>query len=212
MITSLIFKYSSYIIEIFFPPYCYVCKKENKSLCDECLHTFTRAVDTPAPYITSIYSFKGSYIKKIIHAIKYFHRKDLIAPFAKILSDEIRKGKDYYTYTLVPIPMPPLRKYIRGYNHTEELSKQITKEISLHTINTILTRSSSGSKKRQVRAKSRRERLHNQRNAFTVSSPVNGMNIILIDDVTTTGATLHEARKLLLKHGASRVIAYTIAH
>jgi competence protein ComFC len=212
MINNIFSKCSAFIIGILFPSYCYVCKKENIQLCDHCLQHFTRAIDTPSPCITSIYSFKDPHIKKIIHAIKYFHRKDLIVPFAKIISSKIQKEKDYTSYTLIPIPMPVFRKYVRGYNHTEALAQHISKEISLTLHTKILRRSHLVSKKRQVLAKSRKERLRNQHNAFTVTSSVQGMNIILLDDVSTTGATLLEARKILLEKGASRVIAYTIAH
>ena len=212
MINNIFSKCSLFVIEILFPPYCYVCKKENTQLCDHCMQHFTKVIDTPSPCITSMYSFKDPHIKKIIHAIKYFHRKDLITPFAKILSEEIQKEKEYNSYILLPIPMPLLRKYARGYNHTEALAQQIHKEISLVVYTGTLLRNPLVSKKRQVRAKSRKERIRNQYNAFIVNESVKGMNIILIDDVTTTGATLLEARRTLLKYGASHVIAYTIAH
>ena len=212
MIKNIFTKCYSFIIEIFFPSYCYVCKEENVSLCMHCLGRFTKAIDSPAPYITSIYSFKDPHIKKIIHAIKYFHRKDLVKPLAKILSIEIQKEKDYTSYTIIPIPMPTFRKYIRGYNHTEELAKQIHKEILITVSTKTLLRNPLVSKKRQVKAKSRNERIRNQNNAFVVNEPMKGMSVILIDDVTTTGATLREARRILLEHGALRVIAYTVAH
>lgn len=212
MINTIFLRCSAFIIGILFPPYCYVCKKESTQLCNHCLQHFTRTIDTPSPCITSIYSFKDPHIKKIIHAIKYFHRKDLIVPFAKIMSSEIQKEKDYTSYILLPIPMPTFRKYIRGYNHTETLAQQVQREISLPLSTTTLLRNPLMSKKRQVRTKSRKERMQNQNNAFIVNQLVKGMNIILIDDVVTTGATLLEARKVLLEHGALRVVAYTIAH
>jgi predicted amidophosphoribosyltransferase len=59
---------------------------------------------------------------------------------------------------------------------------------------------------------SRKERIDNQKNAFSINSSVENKIIILIDDVTTTGSTLHEARTLLLKKGAHEVHALTIAH
>ena len=59
---------------------------------------------------------------------------------------------------------------------------------------------------------SRAERLKNQHNAFVVQTSVQGLSVILVDDVTTTGATLLEARKVLLEAGATSVQAYTVAH
>lgn len=61
---------------------------------------------------------------------------------------------------------------------------------------------------------SRVERLHAQRDTFFVQTTqdLSNITIILIDDVTTTGATLHEARHTLIQAGAHNVIAYTLAH
>lgn len=198
-----------FLSSILFPSYCYVCSKEGNSFCNSCLKKIKRAVDSPSPYIVSIYSFKDPIIKKAIHAIKYFHRKDLISPLSQELADEILK-KEFTSYVLVPVPMPNLRKYIRGYNHSEAIARAVAKQTNLPIKNDLLRRTSSN--KRQVITSSRSERLRNQKNTFTVTRALPGMNIILIDDVTTTGATLLEARKVLLQAGASSVRAFTVAH
>ena len=156
-----------------------------------------------------MYSFKDKRTKKIVHAIKYFHRKDLIEPLVSHCVKIIRQDT---SYVLIPIPMPALRKYTRGYNHTEALAEALGKKLSLRVQKNILLRNSDTSKKRQVQTRSRGERLRNQHNAFRVATSVSGMNIILVDDVTTTGATLLEARKVLLQSGASSVEAFTVAH
>ena len=198
------------ITSLFFPSYCYLCHKEGEPLCNECLSKRIRAYDTPSSCITPIYSFKDPAIKKIIHAIKYFHRKDLIEPLASIIAKEIAEQKTNTPYTLIPIPMPTLRKYIRGYNHTEEIARSISIRTKIPVRYDTLKRTSNH--KRQVKTKSRSERLKNQHNTFSVHTSIDGMHCILIDDVTTTGATLLEARKKLLAHGARTVKAYTIAH
>ncbi|MCF7843734.1 hypothetical protein K9M47_02450 [Candidatus Gracilibacteria bacterium] len=106
--------------------------------------------------------------------------------------------------------MPRIRKYIRGYNQAELISLSLSKQCSLPTISNTLIRTSSP--KRQVTTKTRGERLKNQHNSFKVIKDVTGLNIVLVDDVTTTGATLSEARSVLLKAGARSVKAVTIAH
>lgn len=199
----------SLLLATFFPPYCYICKTNGFSLCSSCLNSFQKAVDTPYPYIRSVYSFKDPSIKKIIHAIKYFHRKDLLRPLAILMASEITIHKDE-TYVLIPIPMPRLRTYLRGYNHAEALAQEISTITSLPVMTDILKRAVP--KKRQVTARSRKERLKNQHNAFRCDFMIPGMNIILIDDVTTTGATLRGARNTLLKEGAAHVEAFTVAH
>jgi ComF family protein len=210
MIKKIITDLSSLLYSFLFPAYCYLCKKEGVSLCESCTKTLPRAVDTPFPYITSIYSFKDRRIKKMIHAIKYFHRKDLIAPLVRTIAEELRE-QTYGEPIIIPIPMPRLRKYIRGHNHTEAIAKEISLQTSIPTENTILL-TKNVSKKRQVLTRSRKERLHNKEGAFLIRKNIAGKTIILIDDVTTTGSTLFEARKVALKGGASLVVAYTIAH
>jgi ComF family protein len=205
-------------------------------LCISCLKNTRKALDTPAIYIISIYSFKDLIIKKSIHAIKYFHRKDLIDPLTQELANELgnittseqirtkndrgaksdeeirsQQAKDLTkNWVLVPIPMPRLRKYIRGYNQAELIANSLSKKCSIKVRNDLLIRLKSP--KRQVKTKTRSERLLNQHNSFKVIDNVKGMNIILVDDVTTTGATISEARNTLLKAGASNVKAVTIAH
>ncbi len=210
------------VLDTLFPSYCYLCKKEGESLCDMCLSSIKKPIDTPYPYIISLYSFKDYRIKRIIHAIKYFHRKDLLMPLARVLADTLSQDAtaSQNVYVILPMPMPTIRRYMRGYNHAEALTHELVEY--LHTMQsqkpslryfvdiTILTRASS--KKRQVLTTSKRERLLNQRNAFMVHGNISGKSIILLDDVTTTGATLSEARRILLLHGAKSVQAYTIAH
>jgi competence protein ComFC len=210
MIQSRIKKFILFFSSVLFPSYCCVCGKEGSPLCEVCLLKRTQALNTPAPWILSIYSFKDPVIKKAIHGIKYFHRKDLITPLTGVITKEILENPLQTERVLIPIPMPKIRTYIRGYNHAEAIAKKIGEQTGLAVRNDILVRHFS--KKRQVTTRSRRERIQNQRNAFMVIQDVAGMNIILIDDVTTTGATLLEARKLLLKHGAAHVEAFTIAH
>lgn len=217
----------SKILYYFFPSRCYVCKKEGKTICDNCINKFPKNIDVQAFYIKSIFSFKYQEIKNIIHAIKYYHRKDLIKPLAwemaKSLQNEIYKKQelnefgsatDYKlkanSWTLVPIPMPTMRKYMRGYNQAELLAKEISEIISIPINNNLIIRVKNP--KRQVKTKNKSERLKNQHNSFKIINDVSNLDIILVDDVTTTGATIDEARNILIKNGANKVIAITVAH
>lgn len=205
---------SEKIISFLFPKSCYVCKKENSSFCKECLSSCKKTIETPFLYSFALYSFKDIHIKKAIHAIKYFHRKDLILPFGETLSilllDLEKEGKINKDCILIPIPMPKLRKYIRGYNQAEELAKIISKKTFYPISTNILHRKSSP--KRQVLTTARQERLKNQKGSFYVEGNIVNKNIILVDDVITTGGTIQEARNFLIKAGAKNVYSITIAH
>lgn len=208
-ISSVYFK----ILEILFPPRCYTCRKEAEVVCTDCLKRFSRAVDSPAHYIQSTFSFKDKEIKRIIHAVKYYNKKELVIPLARTAALELKNSSNHSLDTdwhLVPIPMPTIRKYMRGYNHAEIIAKEISKITSFPVSTNILVRARSP--KRQVTTATRSERLNNQRKSFKVCGDVKDMNIILVDDVSTTGATLDEARRVLLQYGAKNVQAVTLAH
>lgn len=200
-------KIFSKIISIIFPSRCYSCHKDGVSLCNSCLKNTKKVLNTPHPYITSIYSFKDPVIKKSIHAIKYFHRLDLIDPLTTELAKEIGVTDGWI---LVPIPMPRIRKYMRGYNQAELMANSLSKKCTLLVKTDLIVRLKSP--RRQVKTKTKSERMANQHNSFKVINNVKDMNIILVDDVTTTGATISEARNTLLKAGARSVKAITIAH
>jgi ComF family protein len=113
-------------------------------------------------------------------------------------------------WVVVPIPAHPLRRISRGYNQSELLASAISKESGIPVKMDILRKTKYT--ERQVTAKTKAERLNRQRNSFKVTGSLPYTNIILIDDVTTTGTTLLEARSCLIKNGASKVLAITVAH
>src|SRR5512133_696738 len=115
MITPLLHSIAS----ILFPPRCVGCAKKEETLCFSCLKRARKTLGVPHPYIISLFSFKEEMIRHAIHAIKYYHRRDLIAPMIWAVVPEVRKIPNLDAYTLVPIPMPALRKLSRGYNQAE---------------------------------------------------------------------------------------------
>lgn len=200
-------------ITILFPPACFICKKENVTLCTTCTATMARAFTFPYTYSYSYFSFKDTSVKQCIHAIKYYHRPDLIEPLVKQSVYELEVlTKRHHNALLVPIPTTRFRTLMRGYNQAERIAKAYGKILNIPVTSHVLIRTKRN--KRQVLTRSKSERLQNQMNTFIVNANSNlpERTIILIDDVTTTGATLHEARRVLLASGAKDVFAYTLAH
>ncbi len=196
-------------VRILFPPQCFGCGKKDEALCKRCLTLARKSLHTPAPFITSCYDFKDPLIKRAIHAIKYKHRKELLYPLtlhAATLHASLFKET---TYSIVPVPMTRLRKLVRGYNHAEEIAFILGKIYSLPVLPNLLQRTKST--RRQASSPTKELRRINQKGSFS-AQPIQGATILLIDDVTTTGATLEEARLTLLQAGAQRVNAFTLAH
>jgi ComF family protein len=215
MISKIISQTFSNCLKLLFPYHCYLCKIETKdtSLCKKCISSFTKAIDTPLPFITSIYSFKDERIKKSIHAVKYFHRKDLIRDFTEngIVNKNIESIEAADNPILIPVPTTLFRKLKRGYCHTEyialTLGERLDYPISLTTLKRRhFTRAQVGTK--------RSDRINAQKGSFLIKDMrcIKNKTVILVDDVTTTGATLLEAKRVLLLSGAKNVLAITLAH
>jgi competence protein ComFC len=198
------------LLQFFFPSQCLGCGKNKSAVCARCLKLARKSLGVPAPHVISIFDFKDPLIKQAIHAMKYHHRKDLFSPLSIPLSEELRKITSIETYVLIPIPMPSIRKLFRGYNQAEEIARELSYALQIEIRTDILLRSKNPT--RQVKARTRKERLDNQTDSFLLAGKIEGMNVLLVDDVTTTGATLEEARKVLLKGRARQVLAATLAH
>lgn len=118
---------------------------------------------------------------------------------------------------LVPIPMPRLRKWTRGGNHAEYIATTISTKTHIPFHTHLLIRKKTTHQQARFRTRSEREK--GITGAFGVDtkmlleSPIpKDTKIILVDDVTTTGATLLEAKKVLEKAGFTSISAITIAH
>lgn len=203
----------NFLTDILFPKSCFVCKKPKNIICKNCLTNFSRAVDSTSAYTYSHFSYKDENIKKIIHYIKYFHQKDLIRPLVEESLNDFKKLIDIERkYLLIPIPSTRLRKMIRGYNQAEIISKTYSELLNIPYQTNILYRNKNT--KQQAKSKNKTERINNQKGSFQIKNfeSLKDKTIILCDDVTTTGATLEEARNVLLKNGFKNIVAITLAH
>jgi len=112
---------------------------------------------------------------------------------------------------LIPIPLSKQRKLERGFNQAEVIAAAVSRSTTIRTdaaslvrkVHTPIHRVGMDEKARDLSV----------RNAFAVVRPklISGKNIILVDDVLTSGATVSHCTKLLKKHGAQRVTVFTLA-
>ena len=149
--------------------------------------------------------------------------------YGKIIEElsELSVMKNFQNPVLIPIPLSLKRYRERGYNQAELICEELVKLDSNSNLRygvDVKTKRNFYLEKNvlikiketehQVNIKDRRDRLKNLSDSFSVKNPeiIKGKNIILIDDVLTTGATLTEAKKILKSFGAKKVIAFTVAH
>ena len=108
---------------------------------------------------------------------------------------------------IVPLPCHWMRRLKRGRDHTAELSKQISQALAIPTLNALKRRVNTATQ----RGLDRKMRQRNLKNAFEAKQSVAGLNLVLVDDVMTTGTTVEVASKTLMKAGAKSVTVACIA-
>lgn len=212
----------STILDIVFPARCLSCGKRGMDLCFDCISTLPKAERECAKWIFPLFDYRHPIIKKSIHKLKYGHKRKLAFVFAEAihqaLSEELADlaiMENFQSPVLIPIPLAPTRRSERGFNQAELICQNLLKqnlENILELDKNILFKPKDT--KHQSHIENRTERLRNVIGSFVVKNEerIKGRNIILIDDVTTTGATLAEARKVLKQSGARKIIAFTVAH
>ncbi len=154
--------------------------------------------------------------KKAIWLLKYKSVKRLAKPLAKLIhirsfKKALPTGDPASKWIIIPIPLSNKRLRKRGFNQSEEIAKHLSDRVSIRKLSNVLYKKFHTDT--QVSIKDRKERLNNLTDSFALKNVhlIDGKNIILIDDVTTTSATIREARKLLRENGAKRVVGMVVA-
>lgn len=139
-----------------------------------------------------------------INHLKFHGLKRLAKPLGRLLLSFDLSEID----GIVPVPLSIKRLRERGFNQSLLIARVISKEIRVPLLmNTLL-------KKKETPPQtdlSARKRLLNLKNAFEIKGDIRGLRLLLVDDVMTTGATVRECSKELMKAGAKEVIVLTLA-
>jgi ComF family protein len=147
--------------------------------------------------------YEGS-LRAIVHALKYDRRRSLAIELGQRIRDhcqEILDGADI----AVPVPLHHRRRRARGFNQAADLARQL----GLPVIHALKRRRATPSQTDLPAAR----RHANVRQAFALrrAADVGGLCIVLVDDVSTTGATLEACARVLVGAGAREVRAVTAA-
>lgn len=210
------------IVDILFPLECIGCKKKDYYLCEECAHKIPEPNHEKLENIFACFDYQHPYIKKAIWDLKYYNKKYAAQILGKKLneymSEEISDLRQIYSgqkFIIIPVPLTRERRRERGYNQTEKISEYFIKntEQDIFELRTDIV-SKIKDTGHQARIHNKKIRLRNMIGAFSINRNINVKNriIFVIDDVTTTGATLSEIIKILKKAGAKEVIGVAVAH
>lgn len=226
------------ILDILFPKTCGGCNSWGSYFCDKCqLKTDQSALVCPICEKASIggvthksclrkYSldglwFLGDYkdpLKKVIQKLKYKFVSEVgeclveftlnyWARYSPWFFEEIKQ--DPYSWIITSVPLHPKRQRWRGFNQSEKLAVLISKRLGLDYIPT-LKRTRFTKPQMSLLAK---DRALNIKGAFELNPSVDirNKNILIIDDVWTTGSTIKECGLVLKRNNAKKVWAITIA-
>ncbi len=206
--------------DLLFPQSCLGCGEQRIVLCRNCLKDIPKPEKNLPDWIGALFSYKSTLIKNSIWRLKYKYTYDIGKVFGELLFEvlfaEVSGVTSYgiqHVY-LIPIPISNKRIKERGYNQAALLTNAILN----HDHAGIFKDGSQFLKRREMisrqsHTKNKSERLKNIQGSFVRGIPLReGSHFILIDDVVTTGATLEEAKKVLIAMGATKVTAYAIAH
>lgn len=212
---------TNWLLNTLFPPCCLSCGRKNTEFCNECLSLIPPAERESAKWIFPIFDYRHPPIKKALWLLKYKNKKTLAKIFAEILHSKILEElsdmallENFTNPLLIPIPISKKRYRERGYNQSLLVCKELIRidKENFDLESSVLIKNKET--EHQARIKNRNERLKNIIGSFETKNEnkIKNRNIILIDDITTTGATLNEAKKILKESGAKKIIAFTVAH
>ena len=220
--------FSTSFIDLIIPRFCPCCKTKLTSgsffVCKECLDKIKKpdekrlnrefkrkfADSNIISDFTSHFVFeKDKEIQNIIHALKY-EKKFLLGVFlGTLLGETITKSFAGQKIDLmVPIPLHHLKKAEREFNQSFYIAKGIHKITGIKVSTRLIKR------KRYTESQTAMdifEREENIRGAFISTKKLKGENILIIDDVITTGSTTRECGRVLLNAGAGKIYAASAA-
>jgi ComF family protein len=142
-------------------------------------------------------------IKDAIHQLKYRNQVNLAQPLGKLLGKALETAEvSFKPDCIIPVPLHPGRLKQRGYNQALEISRPLARKMQVPIDTTLLQRTLKTPPQQGLTAAERRSNL---RNAFIVTSTTSARNILLVDDVMTTGETVRECCRVLMKNNISEV-------
>jgi len=225
----------SQLVDLIFPPRCVICGKTGrKMICDDCLRKVVylkppicricgkprdkyfvgdlcedcKRGGVPFAVARSVALYDGV-LKDAIHKFKFEGKKTLSVVLGGLLASYLEHGDipiDKIN-VIIPLPLSSKREKQRGYNQSGLLAGEVSGHYPLKVDGSSLKKIKDVVPQFEL---SRKERLTNVKGAFS-SAPLTGMNVLLVDDIYTTGATVCEASGALKASGAGNVYVLTLA-
>lgn len=224
------------LLELIFPPRCFLCDEllsadennvchscsigrfllENESVCEKCGRLILKGKRCSL-CSTNVYAFDmgwgllqyEGYVHSAIYRLKYSDRRDTGKAMGRFMAKKNGvKIKGLGIEAIIPIPLHKKRFKQRGYNQAAVIAKAISSELNIPMDEHVLNRIKWTVPQSKLSPKARKSNLEG---AFLINKPVRYKRILLIDDIYTTGNTMHQCAKILKEAGIQHVYFYTVA-
>ncbi|MGZ5221320.1 MAG: ComF family protein [Chitinophagaceae bacterium] len=205
-------------IQLLFPHVCSGCGSDilNKEsmLCMRCIDSmpetnFERHAGNPVEkkfwgrihleHATAQYYFtRESLIQQLMHQFKYKGNREVGAQLGKMMGESLKNSNRFTIDVLIPLPLFPAKEKRRGYNQATVLCEGMAESLQVPVLKDVIIRSQHTDTQTK---KGRIERWQNMEGKFVLVKPeaIMNKNVLLVDDVITTGATLEACGTELLK-------------
>ena len=195
-------------LDLLFPPRCFGCGVEGVFVCRQCA-TEMPTVPLRAPLgpgsaldgVLAPFEMSGA-AREAVHRLKYRGLRALASPMARLLADRLDDAVPRAD-VLMPVPLHPRRFRERGYNQAELLAGELGRMLDVPVDRAGLVRVRRGAA--QATSASEAERRANVAGAFEARGGSVGRTVVVVDDVTTTGATLEACAAALRQGGVGAV-------
>lgn len=207
------------LLNLIYPNVCGFCNKVCKNeFCNKCkvkirnnqINVIIKPRNKYFKELISIFKYEGIIRDKILQ-YKFEDKAYMYNTFAKIiLKNEKICGLLKKYDIIIPVPIHKKRKAQRGYNQTQLIASKISKYVEIKLCDDVLIKSKNTIAQSKLNKNKRKQ---NIKGAFKIlnSEKIQDKNILLFDDIYTTGSTVNECSKILTRAGAKRIGVLTIA-
>lgn len=181
--------------------------REEKEWLDLCAACLQQKKDPLIDYAFSAYHYIPP-LRKALHYLKFNHQLYYAPVMGRLWLEVLqRKSFPFMPDLLIPVPLYISRLRRRGFNQTTELAKPLAAELSLPLAENICRRQRDTLPQMSCALSARKS---NVKDAFALRSvDIRRKSVAILDDVLTTGATIHELARVLKKGGVRRIAVWT---
>jgi ComF family protein len=222
-------RWTRWLADAVLPPRCLGCNQVGTPLCDACERDLPRLPEPSCPICASVVGlptvcddcaaarpvfdrvtaglhYRGP-VRRALLQLKFGQRQDLARGLGLAAAMAARRA-GLAADLVVPVPLHHASQKTRGYNQAALIAREVAYQLDL-PLRTVLERHRDAP--RQARARDADERRRNVAEAFRARTRLDGLAVLLVDDICTTGATLDACAAALKKAGAARVEALVAA-